>query len=282
MARYALTWTNRAAAGFQEQEEKAMLLAIDVGNTNTVIGIYDGTKQLGFWRIRTVEDSTSDEYRMILRSLASAEELESFHVDGVIISCVVPPLIGALEELCNGFLKVPPLFVGPGIKTGMPIRYDNPREVGADRIVNAVAAYEKYGGHLIAVDFGTATTFDYINKAGEYEGGSIAPGVKIAAEALFHQASKLFRVELIAPQRVIAKDTASAIQSGIIFGYASLVDGILMRMFDELGSRPKVIATGGLASVISAETTLVDEVDDDLTMEGLRILYHRNRPPKKM
>jgi type III pantothenate kinase len=269
------------AAGFQQQEEKAMLLAIDVGNTNTVIGIYDGAKQLGFWRIRTVEDSTSDEYRMILRSLASAEELDSFQIDGVIISCVVPPLIGALEELCNDFLKVPPLFVGPGIKTGMPIRYDNPREVGADRIVNAVAAYEKYGGHLIAVDFGTATTFDYINKAGEYEGGSIAPGVKIAAEALFHQASKLFRVELIAPQRVIAKDTASAIQSGIIFGYASLVDGILMRMFDELGSRPKVIATGGLARVISAETTLVDEVDDDLTMEGLRILYHRNRPAKK-
>jgi type III pantothenate kinase len=259
-----------------------MLLAIDVGNTNTVIGIYDGTKRLAFWRIRTVEDSTADEYRMILRSLAAAEELKSFQFGGVIISCVVPPLIGALEELCSSYLKVAPLFVGPGMKTGMPIRYDNPREVGADRIVNAVAAYEKYGGHLIAVDFGTATTFDYINKAGEYEGGAIAPGVKIAAEALFHEASKLFRVELIAPQRVIAKDTASAIQSGIVFGYASLVDGILMRMFDELGSRPRVIATGGLATVISAETTLVDEVDDDLTMEGLRILFQRNQTSKKM
>jgi type III pantothenate kinase len=173
------------------------------------------------------------------------------------------------------------LFIGPGVKTGMPIKYDNPREVGADRIVNAVAAYEKFGGELIAVDFGTATTFDYINKAGEYEGGAIAPGVKIAAEALFHEASKLFRVELVAPAKVIAKDTASAIQSGIVFGYACLVDGILQRMFDELGTRPKVIATGGLASVICAQTRHVDEVDDDLTMAGLRILWRRNQRAKK-
>jgi len=280
-ARHALPLGCRTETpGFYHQEDKAMLLAVDVGNTNTVIGIYNGTKRVGVWRIRTIEDSTADEYQMILRSLV-AGDMNSFQLDGIIISCVVPPLIGALEELCKGFLKVPPLFVGPGIKTGMPIRYDNPREVGADRIVNAVAAYEKYGGHLIAVDFGTATTFDYINKAGEYEGGSIAPGVKIAAEALFHQASKLFRVELVAPQRVIAKDTASAIQSGIIFGYASLVDGILMRMFDELGSRPKVVATGGLAKVISSETRLVDEIDNDLTLEGLRILYERNLPSRK-
>jgi type III pantothenate kinase len=174
------------------------------------------------------------------------------------------------------------LVVGPGIKTGMPIRYDNPREVGADRIVNAVAAYERFHRDLIAVDFGTATTFDYINKAGEYEGGVITPGVKIAAEALFHQASKLFRVELVAPPRVIAKDTASAIQSGIVYGYASLVDGILARMFDELGSRPVVVATGGLARVICSETRFVDEIDDDLTMEGLRILYQRNLALKKI
>ncbi len=171
--------------------------------------------------------------------------------------------------------------MGPGTKTGVPVLYDNPKEVGADRIVNAVAAYEKYQCELIAVDFGTATTFDYINKAGEYEGGAIAPGVKIAAEALFHEASKLFRVELTAPLRVIAKDTASAIQSGIVYGYAGLVDGLLSRMFDELGSRPKVIATGGLARVISAHTKLVDEIEDDLTMEGLQILYKRNRPPRK-
>ncbi|MBI5252346.1 MAG: type III pantothenate kinase [Desulfomonile tiedjei] len=258
-----------------------MLLAIDVGNTNTVIGMFDGKKGVGFWRIRTVEDTTVDEYRITLRNLAQIGGIEPLSIDGAIISCVVPPLIGALEELCTGALKITPLFVGPGIKTGMPIRYDNPREVGADRIVNAVAAYEKYADELIAVDFGTATTFDYINKAGEYEGGSIAPGVGIAAEALFHQASKLFRVELAAPSRVIAKDTASAIQSGIVFGYASLVDGILLRMFDELGSRPKVIATGGLARVISAEAKLVDIIDDDLTMEGLRILYYRNNPTKK-
>jgi type III pantothenate kinase len=257
-----------------------MLLAIDVGNTNTVIGVFDGKKQLGIWRIRTVEDTTVDEYRIMLRNLADLEGLDPLKIDGAIISCVVPPLISALEELCSS-LKIAPFFVGPGMKTGMPIRYDNPREVGADRIVNAVAAYEKFACELIAVDFGTATTFDYINKLGEYEGGAIAPGVKIAAEALFHEASKLFRVELTAPARVIAKDTASAIQSGIIFGYAALVDGILTRMFEELGSRPKVVATGGLARVISAETKLVDVVDDDLTMEGLRILYVRNISPKK-
>jgi type III pantothenate kinase len=258
-----------------------MLLAVDVGNTNTVIGIYQDDKPVGFWRIRTRQETTADEYRIILHNLISLEGLKSLDIDGAIISCVVPPLNGPLEDLCRDSLKVNAIFVGPGIKTGMPIRYDNPREVGADRIVNAVAAYERYRTDLIAVDFGTATTFDYINKAGEYEGGAIAPGVKIAAEALFQRASKLFRVEFIAPPRVIAKDTASAIQSGIIFGYASLVDGILKRMFDELGFSPKVIATGGLARVISAQTKLVDEIDDDLTMEGLRILYNRNKPLKK-
>lgn len=258
-----------------------MLLVIDVGNTNTVIGTYDGDKRTGVWRIRTVEDATADEYWMTLHNLTTMAGLDASAIQGVIISCVVPPLLGALDELSSNFLKIRPLFVGPGIKTGMPIRYDNPREVGADRIVNAVAAYERYRRELIAVDFGTATTFDLVNKAGEYEGGVIAPGVKIAAEALFHQASKLFRVEFAAPSRVIAKDTASAIQSGIVFGYAALVDGILMRMFEELGTRPKVIATGGLARVISAETTLVDEIDDDLTLEGLRILYNRNVGPKK-
>lgn len=258
-----------------------MLLAIDVGNTNTVIGLYEGKRALGIWRIRTLEETTSDEYRMILHNLASIQGLKTLEIDGVIISCVVPPLTGSLEKLCQDYFNVSPLFVGPGIKTGMPIRYDNPREVGADRIVNAVAAYERYRRDLIVVDFGTATTFDYINKAGEYEGGSIAPGVKIAAEALFHEASKLFRVELAAPSRVIAKDTASAIQSGIIFGYASLVDGILQRMFDEAGGRPLVVATGGLASVICAQTRNVDEIDDGLTMEGLRILYSRNRPTWK-
>ncbi len=259
-----------------------MLLAIDVGNTNTVIGIYDDGKSVGFWRIRTVKEMTADEYRMILHDLTAMQGMNVLEaIDGAIIACVVPPLSRPLEDLCVHFLKVNPLFVGPGIKTGMPIRYDNPREVGADRIVNAVAAYERYRSELIAVDFGTATTFDYINAAGEYEGGIIAPGVKIAAEALFQQASKLFRVEFAPPSRVIAKDTASAIQAGIIFGYASLVDGILRRMFDELGSRPKVIATGGLARVIVAETKLVDDIDDDLTMEGLQILYYRNRPAKR-
>ena len=264
-----------------DEEDSLMLLAVDVGNTNTVIGIFEGNRALGFWRIRTVEDSTADEYWMMLRNLAAISDIDFLKIDGIIIACVVPTLLGALEDLCKQCLKIRPLFVGRGIKTGMPIRYDNPKEVGADRIVNAVAAYEKYHSQLIAVDFGTATTFDYINEAGEYEGGAIAPGVKIAAEALFQEASKLFRVELIAPERVIAKDTASAIQSGIIFGYASLVDGILLRMFDELRSRPKVVATGGLSRVITVETKFVDEIDDNLTMNGLRILYERNKPSRK-
>ncbi len=255
-----------------------MLLAMDIGNTHTVIGVYDGRQKKGSWRIRTVSDITADEYRVTLNTLAKMDSLEPLSIDGAIVSCVVPPLVGAIDELCRGFFAVEPLFVGPGIKTGMPIRYNNPKEVGADRIVNAVAAYEKLRSALIAVDFGTATTFDYVNKAGEYEGGIIAPGVKIAADALFRQASKLFRVELTAPKRVIAKDTTSAIQSGIVLGYASLVDGMIMRMFDELGFRPKVIATGGLARVICQQTKLVNEIDDDLTMEGLRILYQRNRP----
>lgn len=253
-----------------------MLLAIDVGNTNIVLGLYKGRDPVGVWRVRTVADATADEFNILLHNLASVADLKLTGINGAIISCVVPPLTAALEELCTNFLKVTPLIVGPGMKTGMPIRYDNPREVGADRIVNAVAAFEKYRSELIAVDFGTATTFDYVNKAGEYEGGVIAPGVKIAADALFKGASKLFRVELTAPPRVIAKDTASAIQSGVVYGYASLVEGILMRMFDELGSRPKVIATGGLAGVISEQTKLIDVVDDDLTMEGLRILFERN------
>ncbi|MGO8879335.1 MAG: type III pantothenate kinase [Desulfomonilaceae bacterium] len=258
-----------------------MLLAIDVGNTNIVIGLYKEDDRLGSWRIRTNEDVTADELWVVLKNLMFWQGLETKGINGVIISCVVPPLKSALEELSQIFLEVSPLFVGPGIKTGMPIRYDNPREVGADRIVNAVAAYEKYRRELIAVDFGTATTFDYINASGEYEGGAIAPGVKISAEALFHNASKLFRVELTAPPKVIAKDTASAIQSGIVFGYAALVDGILSRMFDELKSKPKVVATGGLARVISAHTKLVEEVEDDLTMDGLKILYKRNLPAKK-
>lgn len=258
-----------------------MLLAIDVGNTNIVIGLYKEDDKLGSWRIRTNEDVTADELWVVLKNLMFWQGLETKGINGVIISCVVPPLKSALEELSQIFLEVSPLFVGPGIKTGMPIRYDNPREVGADRIVNAVAAYEKYRRELIAVDFGTATTFDYINASGEYEGGAIAPGVKISAEALFHNASKLFRVELTAPPKVIAKDTASAIQSGIVFGYAALVDGILSRMFDELKSRPKVVATGGLARTISAHTKLVEEVEDDLTMDGLKILYKRNLPAKK-
>jgi type III pantothenate kinase len=197
-------------------------------------------------------------------------------VKDIIISCVVPPMLNILEPLCEKYFKIKPLIVGPGIKTGMPIYYDNPREVGADRIVNAVAAHEKYEDNLIIVDFGTATTFDYVTKKGEYMGGCIAPGIIISSEALFERASKLPRVEFSRPKSIIAKDTVSSIQAGIMFGYAGLVDGIVGRMKAEAKSTATVIATGGVAKNIAPETKSIDVVDNMLTLEGLRIIYSRN------
>ena len=255
-----------------------MLLAIDVGNTNTVIGIYDDGKSVGFWRIRTVKEMTADEYRMILHDLTAMQGMNVLEaIDGAIIACVVPPLSRPLEDLCVHFLKVNPLFVGPGIKTGMPIRYDNPREVGADRIVNAVAAYERYRSELIAVDFGTATTFDYVNRKGEYCGGAIAPGLAISMEALFQKASKLPRVEVVKPPCVIARNTVNSMQAGIVYGYVGLVDGIVTRMKAEGKENATVIATGGLAALIAPESKTIETVEEHLTLEGLRILYERNR-----
>ena len=254
-----------------------MLLAIDVGNSNTVVGLYEGDELLTHWRVRTVADHTIDEYGMLILNLYRTSKVGSRSISNIIISCVVPSMLNILEPLCKKYFHVTPLIVGPGIKTGMPIYYDNPKEVGADRVVNAVAAHEKYEGNLIIVDFGTATTFDYVTQKGEYMGGCIAPGVVISSEALFEKASKLPRVELSRPKSVVARDTVSSMQAGIMFGYAGLVDGLVDRIKKETKTESTVIATGGLASVIAAETRTIDFVDEMLTLEGLRIIFLRNK-----
>ncbi|MGP8153771.1 MAG: type III pantothenate kinase [Smithella sp.] len=257
-----------------------MLIVIDVGNTNTVLGLFDGKHLLHDWRIRTEIDHTIDEYGVLIYNLyfstpMKVKEVKS--VSAIIISCVVPPMLNILEPLCIKYFNIKPLIVGPGIKTGMPIFYDNPKEVGADRIVNAVAAYEKYHKESIIVDFGTATTFDYVSPKGEYMGGCIAPGIVISSEALFERASKLPRVEFSKPKTVITKDTVSAIQAGIMFGYGGLVDGIVTRMKAEVKTNPLVIATGGLANIIAPETKTIDKIEEMLTLDGLRIIYELNK-----
>ncbi len=256
-----------------------MLVVMDVGNTNTVIGVYQGDKLLSHWRIRTEKDATIDELGILLRNLFQSQDLALEPGAELIVSCVVPPMITTVEGFALRYLQQRPMWVGPGIKTGMPILYDNPREVGADRIVNAVAAYEKVHGPVIVVDFGTATTFDVVSRQGEYLGGVIAPGVMISCEALFLKASKLPRVEIFAkPKSIIAKDTISSMNAGIIYGYVGLVDGIVTRIKEALHDHPRVIATGGLACLIASETRTIDEVDDDLTLKGLKIIHDRNRP----
>ena len=255
-----------------------MLLVMDVGNTDTVLGVYDGEELVHDWRIRTKADHTVDEYGILIYNLYNASRISSRAVQDIIISCVVPPMLNILEPLCQKYFKVKPLIVGPGVRTGMPIFYDNPKEVGADRIVNAVACFHKYQRSLIIVDFGTATTFDYISPQGEYMGGCIAPGIMISTEALFSRTAKLPRVELTKPKNIIAKDTVSSMQAGIMYGYAGLVDDIVERMKKEAASDPLVVATGGLATIIAPQATSIDRVEKMLTLEGLRLIYHLNAP----
>ncbi|MEQ8181503.1 MAG: type III pantothenate kinase [Smithellaceae bacterium] len=256
-----------------------MLLVIDVGNTNTVLGLYDGDELIYDWRIRTVIGHTVDEYGMLIYNLYKSSRSKTKRIrsiNGIIISCVVPPMLNILELLSIKYFNIKPMIIGPGIKTGMPIFYDNPKEVGADRIVNAVAAYHKYKRESIIVDFGTATTFDYISKKGEYMGGCIAPGIVISSEALFQRAAKLPRVEFSRPKTIITKDTISAMQAGIMFGYAGLVDGIVERIKAEVKTDPLVIATGGLAKVVAKETKTIDKIEEMLTLDGLLIIYKMN------
>ena len=255
-----------------------MLFCIDIGNTNMVLGIIDKDKILHHWRIRTEKEMTPDELGITVTNLFNNARMKLDQIQDAIVSCVVPPLLNNVEDFCKRYFKLKPLVVGPGLKTGMPIRYDNPKEVGADRIVNAVAAYEKYRSALIAVDFGTATTFDYISGDGAYLGGAIAPGVFISCEALFQHASKLPKVEIFAhPKNVIARDTVSSMNVGIVYGYAGLVDGIVNRMKRESGENPKVIATGGLAPLICDVSETIDFIEEFLTLKGLMIIFERNK-----
>jgi type III pantothenate kinase len=258
-----------------------MLLVIDIGNTNIVFGVYRNDMLLNHWRLSTELHKTVDEYAILLNSLLYFEKIRLAEIETAIISCVVPPLLTSFQVMCSKYIGINPIIVEPGIKTGMPILYDNPQEVGADRIVNAVAGYERHHKALIIVDFGTATTFDYVTTKGEYAGGAIAPGIMISLEALFERASKLPRVELAKPKEIIGKNTTGAMQAGIIFGYISLVDGIVARMKENVKTNPYVIATGGLANPIYRESTSLDEVDDFLTLKGLKILYDKNKDHHK-
>jgi type III pantothenate kinase len=254
-----------------------VLLAIDIGNTNIALGIFDGAKLLHHWRLGTHQQSTSDESAITLRSLFDLAHVDARDVSDTIIACVVPSLLPIFERTCTKLWNTTPVVVGPGIRSGMPIRVDHPREVGADRIANAVAAYELLGGPAIAIDFGTATSFDCVSKAGEFIGGAIFPGMLVSLEALVSRASKLSSVEILRPPTVIGRNTTHNLQSGMLFGYAGMVETIIGRMRNELGEEARVLATGGLANLIATEAKVIERVEPYLTLQGLRLIFERNR-----
>ena len=266
-----------------------MLLVLDVGNTNTVLGVFakaDGAGSHHYehlaanWRVATVATQTVDEYGVLFRNLFAMDKIEVKGIHGIIISSVVPPLDSTLRQVCERYFNTRPLFIEPGVKTGMPVLYENPAEVGADRIVNSVAAFEKFGGPCVVVDFGTATTFDCVSAKGEYQGGVICPGIGISADALFEKTARLPRVDIRKPARVIGSTTVGSLQSGLYYGYLGLVDGILERLLGEMGEDATVVATGGLAELIGTGSKYIKHVDDLLTLDGLRIIWERNTAAK--
>lgn len=253
------------------------MLAVDIGNTHTVLGLFEGPDLKADWRVATRKNATADEIGVLLGALFGGAAIDATTIEETIISSVVPDLNGPYTAACDRYLKLQPLFVEPGVKTGMPILYENPHDVGADRIVNAVAAIERYGAPVIVLDFGTATTFDVVGPGGEYLGGVISPGLGSSAEALFAKAARLHRVDVRRPPRVIGRNTEQSIQSGLFHGYASLVEGLVRRVRDDLGHEAPVVATGGLAPIFEPEMPFLTASDTGLTLEGLRLIWEKNR-----